>query len=96
MSITFTQFLRPNGRQKKTSIDRPAQIENRAEDLKKAGYRLEIEELTTGQVHMTVSDPEEGIDIVRRICSNGPAVPRNVDSMILEAHGKLIEEGEKT
>lgn len=86
MSIKFTQFLRPDGRKVPVTIDRPEPIEKRAQEIIDAGYRFEIEELTTGQVHMTITgfDPSFGeeADLAHRICVNGPPVPTNIDEMI--------------
>lgn len=56
MSIPFTQFLRPDGRQRATSIDRPAEVEGLAQHLRKVGVRFEVEELTTGEVSLE-ADP---------------------------------------
>ncbi len=89
MSISFTQFLMPDGRKRQTSIDRPPAIELLALSLSDAGHRFEIEMLTTGEVSMTVeADGEDGEDIVRshKICANGPAVLEKIDAMVTEAH----------
>lgn len=90
MSIQFIQFLRPNGRRKPVLVDRPEEVESLAEELESQGYQFEIEVLTTGQIHMTVSDPVEGLDHVSRVCENGPPVPQSVDSLIREAHQLLL------
>lgn len=84
--MTFTQFLRPDGRQKTVEIERPAEIETLAKKVLAKGLRFEIEELQTGDVSMTVSDGDE--DLFIRICPNGPDVPLNVDLLVREAAGK--------
>jgi hypothetical protein len=57
MYITFTQFMRPSGRPKKISIDRPYIIGLGAAELTKSGYKLEAEMLTNGLVSFTVEPP---------------------------------------
>lgn len=80
MNIPFTQFLRPDGREVQTAIDRPEEIAKKAQALIEKGYAFHIEELTTGAIHMTISDGED--DVAAEICPNGPAVPEMVDKMI--------------
>ena len=87
--IEFTQFLMPDGRQRKVKIDRPEETERLATELHDAGHRFEIEMLTTGAISMTVEiDGENGEEIVRshQICDNGPAVPASIDTMMREAY----------
>jgi len=87
--IQFTQFLMPDGRQKKVEIERPEETEQLATELHEAGHRFEIEMLTTGEISMTVeTDGKNGEEIVRshQICNNGPAVPESVDTMMREAY----------
>lgn len=91
--IPFTQFLRPDGRRREVSIVRSDEVARQAQQLIEAGCRLEIEELTTGHVSMTVErDDAEGETQVlgQRIVMNGPKVPSAVDSMITEAFGTLF------
>jgi hypothetical protein len=42
MSIKFTQFLRPDGKQVPTEIDMPDEVEKMAHELILAGCRFEI------------------------------------------------------
>lgn len=82
-AIPFTQFLRPDGRQREVSIQRPADVADKAYKLISAGCRFEIEELTTGQVSMTVErdDPDGEAEVLAmEIVPNGPRVPGAVDS----------------
>lgn len=92
MEVQFTQFMRPDGRRKPNSIDRPEDIGLAAQELIAAGCHLDIEELQTGDISMSVEreDKEGETDVLSmRVCVNGPPVPVNVDEMIREAHAKL-------
>lgn len=80
-SIRFTQYMLPDGRPEAIAIDRPIVVADKADQIRDAGFRLEAEVLTTGQVHMTVTSDEA--DVASVICSNGPEVLDAVDSMIL-------------
>jgi len=94
--ITFTQYLRPNGRKTQVEIDRPEEIETKANALIKKGCRFEIEEMMNTTISMTISYPssnpksEEG-DFCHRISSNGPQVPTKVDEMINEGYERIGE-----
>lgn len=88
MSIPFTQFLRPDGRQRPASIDRPTGIETMARQLIMLGWAFEIEELVTGQVSMEIVSGEDVI--ASRLCPNGPAVPKAVDEMAEEAYKTML------
>lgn len=82
MSIPFTQYLRPNGKMVDVFIDRPRDIELKAQEIIAKGFRFECEELTTGHVSLTISDDEK--DHAIKICMNGPLVPETVDKLIKE------------
>lgn len=82
--IEFTQFLRPNGQETKVHITRSPEVEGKAYAIIQAGYRLEIEMLTTGEVSATIADPAKGEDVAHaRIVEDGPEVPEVIDEMIL-------------
>jgi hypothetical protein len=89
MSIPFTQFMRPDGRQVPVTIDRPKEIEDTAKRLIAAGYRLEIEHLMTNAVSMEVIRPSGEDSLAMEICANGAQVPMAVDKMILDAQAEL-------
>lgn len=92
MDIEFTQFLMPDGRQKKIIIDRPDDICELAEQLKKNQCRLEIEMLTTGVISITVDRNLANGEIqslAHEICTNGPAVPIAIDKLINDAFKNL-------
>lgn len=82
MEIPFTQFMLPDGRRKPITIERPEPIVRKALELISKGYEFHIETLTTGEIHMTISDGED--DVACELCQNGPDVPVHVDKMITE------------
>lgn len=79
--IAFIQYLRPNGHKQCVQIERPDPVVVKADFIRLHGFRFEVEELMTGQVSMTIADDND--DYAIRICENGPAVPENVDDLIL-------------
>ena len=87
MSIPFTQYLRPDGRKRHGSIDRPADIESFAHEFIKRGRKFEAEALMTGRVSLTACMRVDGewADIAIRLCANGPTVLAAVDSLVKEA-----------
>lgn len=96
LPISFTQYMRPNGRPEKVVIHRPNEIADKALRIVEAGFSLECEVLMTGDVSLTITDSEYGnlaIEVVR----NGPGVPPAVDRMILnfdiEAAKARLKEG---
>lgn len=85
--IPFTQFLLHNGTPRQTTIGRPDPIADQAEELIKAGCRLEAEILTTGEVSLTVERGEETLAI--EIVPTGPTVLETVDKVICDAHRQI-------
>lgn len=86
MSIPFTQFLMPDGRQQPVTIDRPEEIEAKARELIKLGYRFEIEMLTTGEISIECCTPDGEESLAQEICPNGPPVCDAVDNVVNDAH----------
>lgn len=84
MEIPFIQYLRPNGSKREIFIERPDKIYKKAMAIIDAGYRFEIEVLTTDLVSMTISNDEADHDM--EIVRNGPYVPVAVDRMISRFH----------
>lgn len=82
MAIPFTQYLRPDGRARDVSIERPEEIERKALQIIQAGYVFECEELTTGHASLTIADPRKGDDVAIEVVPNGPAVPDAVDRLV--------------
>ena len=82
--ILFTQYLLPNGRRQPQWIDRPAEVEAKAQRFIAAGGWYECEILTTGQVSFTACMNVNGEpqDIEFQICANGPDVLDAVDQLV--------------
>lgn len=87
MSIHFTQFLRPNGRQVQKEIDMPQEVEELAQILIKAGCRFEIEELSTGMINMECM--VDDVCVAGELSPNGPEVPKAVESLVRKAYARL-------
>jgi len=81
--IPFTQYKLPDGRRVEISIERPTSVAEKARQIIDAGYVFECEVLTTGDVSLTITDPEEG-DLAFQVCANGEAVPGAVDRLVEE------------
>ncbi len=88
--IPFTQYLRPCGRKKEISIERPTEVCEKAMEIINAGYSFEIEVLTTGHVSMTISDDEGDYDM-KLVNNNGGDVADAVDKMINRFYKTLKE-----
>lgn len=84
LDIPFTQYLRPDGRTRQVifSVNGPAA--GLAKSIMDRGHRFEAEVLTTGEVSLTVTDPEneDGADLCIEISPNGPEVPTAVLKLI--------------
>jgi hypothetical protein len=78
--IPFTQYLRPDGRERAVEVDMPLPIEHLAFTFIKAGGRYECEELRTGSVVFTAVYGDD--DIAMEICQNGPDVPYAVEMIV--------------
>jgi hypothetical protein len=91
----FTQFLLPDGRQKRVEIDRPDEIEAKAKAVVAAGGRFETEVLTTGVVSFTVEHDEWEADdrgtVAHELCANDPTVLEAVDKLVETAHAALCD-----
>ena len=86
-NIEFTQYLRPAGRTRPMLIDRPEAIAQKAVEIIAAGYRLEVEELRSGDISLSIADDKEDAD--GELCENGTEVPRTVDRLIERFHKTL-------
>lgn len=81
-AIQFTQYMRPDGRAVPVWIERPAEIAAKAEAIVARGLCFECEQLATGDVSLTITDPDEG-DVDIEVVPNGPEVPAAVDRLVL-------------
>lgn len=82
MSIPFTQYLRPTGRQVPQYIQRGDKAEAQAKSCIDAGYRFEIEVLGNGLISMTSMFRDEEETIAIQIGPNDSKIPALVDSLV--------------
>jgi hypothetical protein len=87
MSIPFTQYLRPNGRRRQVSIERPSLVEKMADHVISRGYVFECEELSNGTCSLTVTNDEGDLEV--ELCRNGPEVSDAVDVLVKRAYVRL-------
>lgn len=76
------QFLRPNRERREVTTDLPEATEADYESMTKHGCRFEAEELRTGQILVTISDPAKKDDLDISITENGPAMQRGMITML--------------
>ena len=87
MKIPFTQYLRPHGVPRVQifeSKDLDQEIEDKANELIKAGFRFESEILTTGEVSMECLKFDQCLS--GELCENGPPVIQAVKRLVEHAH----------
>lgn len=93
-----TQFLRPNGRQRKTECPLPIQMKRLYDEMMKHGCEFQVEQLNTGLVSATITrldtNEQEGSDLDIRITSNGPAVQDGMTEMLLAKSWLRVEGGD--
>ena len=82
ITTDWTQYLLPDGRQKPTTFEVADDLGPQLAEINAVGARLEVEMLTTGQVSVTIVDPQIEEDFDIEIISNGPPVPKAIDKMI--------------
>ena len=83
MSIPFTQYLRPDGRTTKVTIDMPANVEQAAHALIAKGCHFDIEVLTTGLISMTCEKGGDCLSI--EVCPNDERVIAGVEKIVKSA-----------
>ena len=88
-NIPFVQYLRPDGRARVAQFSVLGDTAVKAKWLFDVRCRFECEVLTTGEVSLTVCDPDaddgEGADIAIEVVPNGPEVPGAIDRLVLAA-----------
>jgi len=84
--VEFTQYMLPDGEKKPIQIHVPMDLQVKATEINKRGYKFEAEVLRTGEVSFTVADPKLGDDIEIEICPNGPGVMEAVHRLIARAY----------
>lgn len=92
--IPFTQYLRPDGRQRECAIERSPDIVAKARAVQQAGYHFDIEELMDRTVSMTVEsnlpNNDEQALIAIELCPNGPEVLEAVDRLVTTAYERVM------
>lgn len=83
MSIPFTQYLMPDGRKTKVTIDMPANVEQAAHALIEKGCHFDIEMLSTGMISMTCEKDDDCLSI--EVCPNDERVVAGVEKIVKSA-----------
>jgi hypothetical protein len=84
MPIPFTRYRRPDARQSEEVMSRSPEVETKAWEIIGAGYRFEVEDLTSGRVSVAIHDPRTEEDVAIEVCENGPPVPIAVDKVVTD------------
>lgn len=93
MSISFTQFMRPNGKQVLLTVNTTPEVEAIANKVIEAGGRFTVEQLMSGLVSLAVEysyDHEVG-DIAIELYNNGPAATEAIDKLVAKAWKRIQE-----
>lgn len=86
MAIPFKQYLRPDGRTRDESIERPAEVETLARQLLEQGVVFECEHLQGDMVALYARDRhDEDAEFAMELVDNGPEVPVAVDRLVRDA-----------
>ncbi len=80
--IPATQYLLPDGRQRKMTTSAPARYAPNYQRMKDAGLTFGVEILRTQQVSLTIEDLKREVDVEIRIVSNGAEVPLAVIELL--------------
>lgn len=89
--MRFTQYLLPDGKQRKVIIDLPEKFEKMVKELESIGCHFDVEILTTGMVSFTC---EQGDDLIAiELSPNDENVPVAVKRLVTESY-LLLREGE--
>lgn len=87
--IPFTQYLLPDGRQRRMRVNRNQETERRAGELMAAGYEFTCEILTTGEVSLECALRGDEEPLVSAVCENGVLVLNAVDKLIADAYERV-------
>lgn len=82
MIMPATQFVRPNGRKRKGAVIIKDELQDKVELANEYNLKIELELLTTGEVHTTLSN-EHG-DYVSVICENKPGITGKAFNQLYE------------
>jgi hypothetical protein len=78
--IAFTQYLRPHGKTREMTIQRPDDIAATAQWVIDHGGAFTAEELSNSVISMACEFEDE--DIAMELCNNGPEVLGAVDKLV--------------
>jgi hypothetical protein len=81
--IPFTQYLLPDGRKSRTTMETNREVYAKAQRILSAGLVFEIEVLRTGDVSATIVDPIEEIDVDITVGRNDHTLADNISEMIM-------------
>lgn len=90
--IKFTQYIMPDGDEREITIVRPHAVNKMAAELVEVGCSFDIEQLTTGEIYMTVEYGDLDEPLVNQICKNNEEIHAAVDGIVQTAHIKLFPE----
>lgn len=80
MIVNVIQYLRPDGRRRRQVVDLDDELKGAYKNMTVADCFFEAEELTTGEISITISDADRDVDI--RIVENGPPVIAAMEEML--------------
>ena len=93
MSIPFIQYLRPNRRRVKVTIDRPETVETLARACLDAGIIFEAEHLGSNMVDFEAvrlnPDTQDYDTVAAEVVPNGPPVLDAVDRLVRRAYAQV-------
>jgi len=85
-TITFTEYIRPNGRTEKVELGCHSATKHKADGLVRKGYRFECEILPdNGTISLTAVDPNDEGDVAIELCRRRSAIPNAVRSLVNKA-----------
>lgn len=87
MSVTFVQYLRPDGKQSPITIKRDEMVTSKYKRLMLDSVVFTAEVIPGDEVYLSV-EFEETV-IASALVPNGPDVPATVDKVIHEAYSKF-------
>lgn len=80
--VDVIQYLMPNGRRRHCKTDLPVDVKPAYEDMQQHNCRFESEMLTTGEVSLTIYDPDSESDIDIEVVKNGPDIQTAMARML--------------
>lgn len=79
----------PHGRRVGVFIEMPEDTEEKAREIRAAGFNFEIEMLSTGEISMEIFRHKDETSLAAEICQNGPAVRVAVAKMVEDGFREL-------